>query len=356
MSGGVDSLGAAILLLEQGYEVVGITFVNWNEKTKGILSSSEKPTPEQSANEAKLLCEKLGIAHHTVDLSNEFEVVLDYFSESYLKGETPNPCIFCNRNFKFRYLAEYADKLGIRKISTGHYAGVKTENQRYFLKRASDDWKDQTFMLWDLPQAVLSRCVFPLSGLMKEDVKQLAGAKGFENQSKNRESFNLCFVPDDDYAQFLLRRNPGKFEDLSKGTVFDENEVEIGTHDGYPFYTIGQSKGFQIDSEKKKYIFQVNSATNTLKVADKQKLYQTKIKVSSLNFQKYEIEDGKHRLFVRIRGKDIGMFAEVTFVENTAEVLFEQPVFAPALGQSAVFYENGDVVCGGVISEVYYNE
>ena len=349
MSGGVDSLGAAILLLEQGYDVTGITFVNWNEKTKGVIASKEKPTPEQSAVEAKKLCDTLGIPHHTVDLCEEFEIVLDYFSESYLKGETPNPCIFCNRNFKFKHLAAFADRLGITKIATGHYAGVKSENQRYYLYRAFDDWKDQTFMLWNLPQSILSRCVFPLSGLMKEKVKEMVGERGFATQSKNRESFNLCFVPDDDYKQFLIRRNSDKFDNLSNGDVLDEKGVSIGTHEGYPFYTIGQSKGFQINSEKRKYIYKINSVANTLQVADKQKLYQTKIRVDSLNFQKQETMSGKYRLFVRIRGKDIGMFAEVTFDNLETEVVFEQPVFAPAVGQSAVFYEGNAVVCGGTI-------
>lgn len=354
MSGGVDSLGAALLLLEQDYAVIGITFITWNEKTQGIQPVENKSTSAQSAMEAKQLCDILNIPHYTIDLSDEFETVLDYFSESYLKGETPNPCIFCNKNFKFKYLVQYADKLGITKIATGHYVGIKYVEQRSFLYRAFDDWKDQSFMLWDLPQHILSRCIFPLTDYRKEDLKKIVAEKGFEMQSKSRESFNLCFVPDDDYKQFLLRRNPNTLNNLFHGKVINESGDTIGAHEGYPFYTIGQSKGFQINSAERKYIYEINPSKNELKVSSKENLYQLQVKVNSLNFQKYEKINGIYRLFVRIRGKDTGMYADVDFKEKEAFVQFENPVFAPALGQSAVFYEKNEVVCGGVISQVYY--
>ncbi len=350
-SGGVDSLAAILLLQEQGYDVKAVTFITWNQNLKGACVLPNKTTPWQAAESAAEMCAQLNVEHRIVDLAKEFEnTVISYFEKEYWAGKTPNPCTFCNPNFKFFHLVRLAEEMGCDKISTGHYVGLRTtEEGRHVLFRAQDDWKDQSFMLWNLPQEILAKCIFPLQSFSKLQIKEYVAKKGFPICAKQQESFSICFIADNNYKRFLSERNPELAKSLKGGFLLDENLEKIGTHEGFPFYTIGQCRKFIHSSPEKLYIARINSAKNEVYLAKKLALFQDKIIVEGLNFMKYMHLEGEYRLFVRIRGKDLGTFANVIFQNKKAIVTFEEKVFAPAAGQSAVFYETNELVVGGTI-------
>jgi tRNA-specific 2-thiouridylase len=350
MSGGVDSSVAAFLLQQAGYEIIGVTLKMWSyEKTyhgkTGAVSDCDFIADAQN------LAKKLNIEHHVVDIQDEFaQVIIHNFIEEYLAGRTPNPCVLCNPTMKFGTLFYYADLLGCEKVATGHYLKLQNENGRYFVSRGTDLTKDQSYVLWKMSQTQLSRCIFPLGELSKEEVKAHARAFGINTIAEKRESYDICFIPKGDYRSFLQMQRPEACEALCGGVICDKNGKWLGKHRGYPFYTIGQRKGLEVAVGHPVYVTHLDTQNNKVILGEKEDLLSRSLWVSDFNISKYELLPQNFRALVRIRYKDAGTMATITQEKNGLRCDFDTPVTAVTSGQSAVFYEGEDVVGGGIIA------
>ena len=242
MSGGIDSTVAALLLLEQGYELTGVTFRTFDNISQGCLEKEKGCCNIDSLLEAKHMAQTLGFEHHIVDFRKEFEdtVIRDFIHE-YLQGRTPNPCVVCNATIKWGKLMEIADQMGCEFIATGHYARVAESNGRYFLRKGADTQKDQSYFLWRLTQANLARTLFPLGEWTKAEVRQFALSRGYEKLSRKGESQEICFIPDNDYRAFLASHAPDYASKCQPGNFATADGKIVGKHRGYPNYTIGKS-------------------------------------------------------------------------------------------------------------------
>jgi tRNA-specific 2-thiouridylase len=349
MSGGVDSSVAAFLLQQAGYEVIGITLKMWSyEKTYhgkiGTQSDSD------FIQDAQTLAKQLQIEHHVVDIQDDFaNLIIQDFVDEYFAGRTPNPCVLCNPTMKFGTLFHYADLLGCEKVATGHYLQLKNENGRYFVARGKDLTKDQSYVLWKMSQAQLSRCVFPLGEFTKEEVKLQAQSFGIAAIAEKRESYDVCFIPNGDYRSFLQMQCPAACEALRGGVICDKNGKWLGKHRGYPFYTIGQRKGLEVAVGHPIYVTHLDTENNRVILGEKEDLLSQTLWATDFNISKYEALPENYRALIRIRYKDAGTMATITQVENKLRCDFDRPVSAVTPGQSAVFYDGEDVVGGGII-------
>ncbi len=350
MSGGVDSSVAAFLLCEQGYDVAGITLKVWDYVSYGCKEKEKGCCSLDAINDAKEVARKLGIEHHIVDCCREFEQsVISDFIDEYLKGHTPNPCVVCNPLIKWKALTDKADELKCGYISTGHYARVREGNGRYILMSGADEKKDQSYVLWRLTQEHLSKTIFPLGGLVKKDIRSIACNIGFSRLSEKRESQEICFIPDDDYRAFLCSRIKGLDEKYAGGPFVSVDGKVLGTHKGFPFYTIGQRKGLGIALGKPAYVKEIHVSTNTIVLGFEEDLYSDEMYVERYNGVKYPaISDGM-KAVVKIRYNNKGELCTLFNEEERIKVKFHNKVSAVTPGQSAVFYEGNDVVGGGVI-------
>ena len=349
MSGGVDSSVAAFLLQQAGYKVVGITLKMWSyEKTySGKIGAT---SDSDFIKDAQTLAKQLNIEHHVVDIQDEFaQTIIQNFTDEYFAGRTPNPCVLCNPTMKFGTLFHYAEKLGCEKVATGHYLQLKNENGRYFVSRGKDVTKDQSYVLWKMLQAQLSRCIFPLGEFTKEEVKTMAHSFGIDSIAEKRESYDVCFIPNGDYGAFLQLQRPETCERLRGGIICDKNGKWLGKHRGYPFYTIGQRKGLEVAVGHPIYVTHLDPENNKVILGEKSDLLSQTLFVTDVNLSKYESLPENYRALVRIRYKDAGTMATITQIENKLQCEFDAPVAAVTPGQSAVFYEGEDVVGGGVI-------
>jgi len=351
MSGGVDSSVAAVLLKEQGYDIVGITMKTWDYAASGGNRKETGCCSLDSINDARAVAVALDFPHYIIDIRDEFGTfVIDNFVEEYMAGRTPNPCVLCNTHIKWTALLKRADQLGCDFIATGHYARVRKENDRFIVSTGEDKNKDQSYALWGLSQSSLARSIFPLGSHKKIDIKLKAKKLGFEELANKPESYEICFIPDNDYRGFLKRKVNGVAEKLKNGEFILESGEVVGTHEGYPFYTIGQRKGLGVALGYPVYVSEIKSSENKVVLSPLDKLSQRSMKVGKLNFIKYPfLPDQNARLMTTIRYNDEGHYAVVTQENDTLLANFEEPVFAIAPGQSAVFYEGDDVVCGGII-------
>ena len=349
LSGGVDSSVAAFLLQQAGYEVIGITMKMWSyEKT--YHGKVGRKSDDEFILDAQNLSKKLKIEHHIVDIQDDFsKTIIQYFTDEYFAGRTPNPCVLCNPTIKFKTLFHYAEKLGCDKIATGHYLRLKNENGRFFVARGKDATKDQSYVLWNMPQAQLSRCVFPLSELIKEEVKERARTFDIVSIADKRESYDVCFIHNGDYRSFLQMQCPEACEALRGGIICDKNGKWLGKHRGYPFYTIGQRKGLEVALGHPIYVTLLDPENNKVILGEKEDLLSQSLYVTDFNIQKYETLPENYRALVRIRYKDAGTMATITREEDKLRCDFDKAVSAITPGQSAVFYEDEDVVGGGVI-------
>lgn len=352
MSGGIDSTVAALMLNDQGYDVVGITMKTWDYATSGGTSKKETGCCNlDSFNDARAAAVQHGFPHFILDIRDEFgSFVVDNFVEEYMVGRTPNPCVMCNTHIKWRALLKRADALGCDFIATGHYAQVHQHtNSRYFIRKGIDDTKDQSYVLWGLQQDLLQRTILPLGTYHKTDIRQMAHDFGYPELAKKSESYEICFVPDNDYRGFLKRNVQGLEQNVSGGLFVNKSGEILGSHKGYPFYTIGQRKGLDIALGKPAFVTQIIPETNTVVLGDETDLNKTEMRVSGLNWIKYNgVEDGTE-LLTKIRYKDKGAPAELFTYPNGVNVRFYSDVKGVAPGQSAVFYEKEDVVGGGII-------
>ena len=353
MSGGIDSTVAALMLHKEGYEVIGITMKTWDYATSvGVTGKKETGCCNlDSFNDARQAAVQHGFPHFILDIRDEFgDFVIDNFIEEYIAGRTPNPCVMCNTHIKWRALLKRADALGCDFIATGHYAQIhQHSNGRYFIRKGIDETKDQSYVLWGLQQDLLSRTLLPLGTYRKTAIRQMAHDFGYPELAKKNESYEICFVPDNDYRGFLKRNVAGLEEKVAGGHFVDKTGKIIGTHKGYPFYTIGQRKGLEIALGKPAFVTHIDPATNTVMLGEEEDLKGSEMTVGRMNWIKYEgITEGMEML-TKIRYKDKGALSNLYTYENGIKVRFYDNVKGIAPGQSAVFYEGDDIVGGGII-------
>lgn len=350
MSGGVDSCVACHLLLEEGYEVIGVTM---NLVPKGDLYDEERGCCSlSSVMDAKIVAEAMGVRHYTMSFREEFDrKVIENFVREYSLGYTPNPCVACNKYIKFNSFVEKIKPLKADFISTGHYAKVEFDKNynRYLLKRAKDSKKDQTYFLYNTSQEVLSKTLFPLADLEKEEVRQIAKDENILTYSK-KDSEEICFVQNRDHGLFIKQRNP---ELIKEGYFIDENGNKLGKHNGIVYYTIGQRKGLGIALGKRVFVSKINAKDNTVTLSDENTLYKDKIKIREENFIPFDKLEKPLEVSVKVRHGQNETKGLLFYKNNELFVEFEKPVRAPNKGQSAVFYLNDIVVGGGIIEEVY---
>ena len=355
MSGGIDSSLAAVLLHEQGYEVIGMTMKTWDYETSGGTSKETGCCSLDSINDARTIAVNLGFPHYILDIRSEFgDYVIDYFTDEYLAGRTPNPCVLCNTHIKWDALLRRADKLGCQYIATGHYAQVREQNGRYVIYKGIDDKKDQSYALWGISQSSLSRTLFPLGQFHKSEIREMALERDFHELVQKSESYEICFVPDNDYRGFLKRRVSGLEERVEGGNFVLENGTVIGQHQGYPFYTVGQRKGLGIALGYPVYVTEIRQETNEVVLGTDQELSRNGMWVNQLSFLKYKTLEGEElQTVTKVRYKDRGTPAKITQIGDRIKVLFDQPVASIAPGQAAVFYQGNDVIAGGWIESSF---
>jgi tRNA-specific 2-thiouridylase len=351
MSGGIDSSLAAVLLHEQGYEVIGMTMKTWDYANVGGSKKETGCCSLESINDARHVAVSLGFPHYILDIREEFgDYVINHFTGEYLEGRTPNPCVLCNTHIKWDALLQRADKLDCEWIATGHYANIREENGRHVLSRGLDEAKDQSYALWGISQQSLSRTMYPLGALTKKEIKAMATERGFFDLVNKPESYEICFVPDNDYRGFLKRRIPGLETAVAGGNFVMEDGTVVGTHEGYPFYTVGQRKGLGIALGYPVFVTEIKKETNEVVLGTFDELYRNGMYVGKLNLVKYASLEGKTlETITKVRYKDKGTPAEISMEGNKMKVLFYKGVNAIAPGQAAVFYEGDDVVGGGWI-------
>jgi tRNA-specific 2-thiouridylase len=353
MSGGIDSTVAALMLHKEGYEVVGITMKTWDYATSvGVTGKKETGCCNlDSFNDARAAAVEHGFPHFILDIREEFgDFVIENFVDEYLAGRTPNPCVMCNTHIKWRALLKRADAMDCEFIATGHYATVHQHNNgRYFVRKGIDETKDQSYVLWGLQQDLLKRTLLPLGGFRKTAIRQMAHDFGYPELAKKNESYEICFVPDNDYRGFLKRRVDGLEEKVDGGLFTDKNGKILGKHKGYPFYTIGQRKGLDIALGKPAFVTGIDPDANIVVLGEEEDLNRQEMLVTKLNWLKYEgITEGMEAT-TKIRYKDKGALSNLITYENGVQVRFYEEVKGVAPGQSAVFYEGDDVIGGGII-------
>ncbi len=357
MSGGIDSSVAAVMLHEQGYEVIGMTMKTWDYASSGGSKKETGCCSLDSINDARNIAVQLGFPHYIIDIRDEFgDYVINHFTEEYIAGRTPNPCVLCNTHIKWDALLRRADQLGCDFIATGHYANVREENGRYVISKGLDENKDQSYALWGISQKSLSRTIFPLGKLRKTEIRQMAMDRGFVELVNKPESYEICFIPDNDYRSFLKRRVEGLEEQVAGGEFVLEDGTVVGKHEGYPFYTIGQRKGLGIALGFPAYVTRIEKETNRVVLGNYEDLAKNAMTVGKLNMVKYENLIGQPiPTITKVRYNDPGTQAIIEQEGDKMKVHFLNGVHAIAPGQAAVFYEGDDVVGGGWI-ETNYNE
>lgn len=344
MSGGVDSSVCAVLLQNEGYEVSGITMLLHGgcEDEKGCGTSSD-------IEDAKAVANRLGIELHICDQRKNFaSKVIEGFSKSYELAETPNPCILCNRYMKFDAMLEEALALGLDGVATGHYARVEYDevSGRYLLKKATDSAKDQSYVLYTLTQHQLAHILFPLGGLEKTEVREIAEQKELKNAHK-KESQDICFVPDGDYASFIRKYRGISFPE---GNFVDKEGNILGKHKGIIHYTIGQRKGLGLSFPCPMYVISKDLATNTVVLGPIEELYQSTFTATDINLISVDKIEGEMQVSAKIRYNQKEQPATVVQPdENTIQVTFLEPQKAITKGQAVVLYDGDTVVGGGTI-------
>ncbi len=336
LSGGLDSTFAALSLMEKGYDVQGAV-LKFSDFTD--IKSAEKAASE------------LGIPLHVIDCREDFDkYVKEYFTNEYLSGRTPNPCVVCNRYVKVKKLHDAAKELGFDKFATGHYCGVEKENGRYFIRRAADLKKDQSYMLWGLSQEQLADFLTPLNGIEKDHIREYMASRGFTSASA-KESQDICFIPDGDYARYITERHG----EAVKGSFIDENGKILGEHRGIIHYTVGQKKHLGIALGEKMTVSEINAESNTVTLV-KSGEYTTAsgIVFSNVNFQYLTSLDipESTEICVKVRYSATPRKADINVENGVLTAYFERAFPEPAPGQSAVFYIGDRLAFGAFIDKV----
>lgn len=352
MSGGVDSSVAAALLKERGYEVVGVTME--------VFPDYEQPPEEEggccslsAVEDARRVCRQLDIPHYTFNLKRDFQnEVIDNFVREYERGRTPNPCVVCNNEIKFKSLLQRAREIDAEYVATGHYARILPGDDRYLLKKSADSDKDQTYMLYGLTQTQLKHTLMPLGDRKKSEVRELARELDFRIYDKP-DSQEICFVPDDDYSRFLDENYP----DISEpGPILDTKGNQLGEHKGLHNYTIGQRRGLGISLSHPVYVVEIDAENNALIVGKNEEVFSSGLVAENLNWIPFSWPEKKLNVECKIRYNSPPVSATI-FPERAAEkevvVIFDQKQRAVTPGQSAVFYDGELVVGGGLIKNSF---
>ncbi|CAN5355879.1 tRNA 2-thiouridine(34) synthase MnmA [soil metagenome] len=351
MSGGIDSSVAALMLHEEGYEVIGITMKTWDYAAAGGSKKETGCCSLDSINDARTLAVTLGFPHYILDIRAEFdEHIIDNFVEEYLAGRTPNPCVLCNTHIKWEALLKRADQLKCDFIATGHYAQVREENGRYVISKGLDEVKDQSYVLWGLSQESLKRTIFPLGKFHKSEIREMAIKAGYEELANKSESYEICFIPSNDYRAFLKHKVPGLEEKVEGGNFVLTDGKIVGTHRGYPFYTIGQRKGLEIALGDPMFVIQIIPETNTVVLGTKEELNKQEMFIRDFNLVKYESLPENFVATTKVRYHDPGTPATLVLENGKIKAIFHRPVAGVAPGQSAVFFDGDDLVGGGFIA------
>ncbi|VAX30069.1 tRNA-specific 2-thiouridylase MnmA [hydrothermal vent metagenome] len=340
MSGGVDSSVTAYLLKEQGHEVVGVSFMLWEARERTDFRTC---CSLEAIGGAAETAKALGITHRVIDVRGDFiDKVIEPFVDAYLHGITPNPCVLCNLHIKFPYLLKEAERTGAEFISTGHYARVERIDGDCLLKKGIDPVKDQTYFLYVLNRDTLCRLLFPLGVYTKESVREIAGRLKLP-AAQRPESVEICFIPEGDYPSFISNI---VVEAVKSGPITGPDGSVLGTHKGIFNYTVGQRRGLNVSSAEPLYVIKIDTENNAIHVGSREMAFKREMRVGDLNW----IAPPVNRVTAKIRSmmKDE---AAVLLMEEGGDIVtlvFDEPQWAPAPGQAAVFYR-GDVVLGGGI-------
>ncbi len=349
LSGGVDSSTAAAILLEQGYDVVGITLTMWRNDCAD--KSVDKSLESQSIIDAREICSKLGIPFYVIDESEKFKkVVIDYFASEYKLGKTPNPCVICNEKIKFSTLINRAIQLGAKYVATGHYARVEYSEQynRWLLKRGADLKKDQSYFLFLLKQDQLARIIFPLGNIKKENTRELAEKHNLKT-AKKAESQEICFAADKDYVKYLTQL--GLISER-KGEIVNSSGKLLGYHNGIHFFTIGQRKGIKIAAPQPYYVTNLDAENNRVIVGSQNDLISNELRAVQCNWIMFENLQQEIEVMAKIRYNHPGAPATVIpEKDGTVLVRFHTPQRAITPGQACVFYKEDIVIGGGWIEK-----
>lgn len=349
MSGGIDSTVSAMLLLEQGYEVVGATFRTYDSMKESCLAKEKGCCTIDSIMEARHNAEKMGFEHHIVDFREPFaQCVIRNFIDEYMSGRTPNPCVLCNHYIKWGEMLRMADELGCDYIATGHYARIVERDGHAYLTAAADTHKDQTYFLWMLTDEQLHRTIFPLGDYTKDQVREIARSHGYEKLATKRESQEICFVPDDDYRAFLRANVPDYNERVRAGEYVDAEGKVLGLHEGFVNYTIGQRKGLGIALGHPAYVTHIDAATNRITLGTNDDMYATELRFRSQR----PIANSQQPISAKVRYRSQAVPVKSLITNDQSQIgslVFSEPIWGVTPGQSVVFYQDDLVVGGGII-------
>lgn len=348
MSGGVDSSVAAALLVEQGYEVLGVTMRLWADENAAASRHHKRCCSVEDTDDARAAADVLGIRHYVLNMEREFsEEVVDRFVQEYTLGRTPNPCLSCNEHVKFRPLMDHAMALGAEYLATGHYARIRRGDGRAELWCALDPEKDQSYVLYTLGQAELSRTLFPVGEYPKAEIREIARKHGLANAEKP-DSADICFIPSGDYRSFVRSRVESEPGDI----VGSDGEL-VGRHAGIVDYTVGQRKRVPArGGDEPLFVLNVDARANTVVVGPHEELMAGGLLANDLKFCDGESPDTPANVLAKIRYRAEAVPAEMRLIGNgSAEVRFQDPQRAVTPGQAVVFYEGDRVLGGGTISE-----
>ena len=344
MSGGVDSSTAAGMMKDQGYNIIGITLKLYDD-TKEV-SKSKQCCAGQDILDAKRVADRLGIEHKILYYQNKFKSgVIDGFIESYLKGETPIPCVQCNQTVKFKDLFQESKNLNADALITGHYVKSITTNDETNMYKAIDEKRDQSYFLFNTSREQLNYLRFPLGSMLKNETREIAKKLGL-NVADKPDSQDICFVPNGDYSSVIKKYRPDAYQ---KGNIKDINGKVIGVHEGVINFTIGQRRGIKVSGKEPLYVTEINAGKNEIIVGPKEYLAQKKIKLKNLNIL-CKLDELKEELLVKVRSTGKLLKANIDLNKNKATIELLENEYGISPGQACVFYKkdnNGDKLLGG---------
>lgn len=351
MSGGVDSSASAVLLKEQGYDVIGLFMRTGVHSDEGDTRADHKKgcCSVVDAGDARRVADRLDLPFYALNFQREFDEIIDYFTDEYLKGRTPNPCVVCNNYLKFGKLWDFAKQLDADYIATGHYARIVTgANGEPELHKGLDPEKDQSYVLNGISRDILKHLLFPVGGYLKPEIRAYAAKAGLAEVATKPDSVEICFVPNGDHASVIRQRRP---ELQTAGNVVDTEGNVLGTHDGYERYTIGQRKGLGIATDRKRYVLNILPESKTVVLGDRDGLASAGLTASRVNWL-FDVPNEPFTCDIKIRYRNNGSPGTVTITgDKTARVMFAEPQMAVTPGQAVVFYHGTRVLGGGWIEE-----